>query len=141
MIPIGFTLEEYVFGFLGAAVVIGILVFVCMRAIKKGNQEMKEIEQIIPKEDRDKLLVSGFQDYPENKKRLVGTGIVAGIEKEAKKVKITVLYYNSFFRAYGTNKVSVTPDFYEQRQLKVGDFVKTLHVNGKDNTLTIKEIL
>lgn len=141
MIPIIFSLDEYVLGFLGAAVAIGILVFVCMRAIKKGNKEMKEIEQIIPKEDRDKLLVSGFQDYPENKKRLVGTGIVAGIEKEAKKVKITVLYYNSFFRLYGTNKVSVTPDFYEQRQLKVGDFVKTLHVKDKDNTLTIKEIL
>lgn len=137
----GYSLEEIALGILMAAVVIGILVFYCMRTIKKSNQEMKEIEKKIPKEDMDKLIVSGFQEYPGSKNRVVGTGIVADVQKEAKKVKIAVLYYNSFFSSYSTEKLSVTPETYEQKQLKTGDFVQILFAKDKDNILKGKEIL
>lgn len=140
-IVIGYSLQEYIIGFIMAAIIIGLLIFYCVRTIKKGNKEFKEILDKIPKEDMDKLVVSGFQDYPENKKRLIGTGIVADIQKDSKKIKIAVVFYNSFFRTYMTNKVAVTTDFYTQKQLKVGDFVQTLHEKDKDNLLKIKEIL
>ncbi len=137
----GYSLEEIALGILMAAVVIGILALYCIRTLKKSKQEMKEIENRIPKEDRDKLMASGFQEYPGSKHRIVGTGIVTDVQKEAKKVKITVLYYNSFFRLYATEKVSVTPECYEQMQPKTGDFVQVLCAKDKDNFLKVKEIL
>lgn len=131
-------------GFMG--LIIGVLICAILTVLlvlenKKIKQELNAAMEKMPKENIEKLKNSGFQEYAENNKFFTGTSIVSEIKQDSDKIKIKVMFYNGFWNEYVINSVSMDKTVYEQKNLQVGDFVKTLHNRDKEGRLKVKEIL
>ena len=114
-------------GLLAGVLVCGVLVFLGVMENKKIKEELNIAMEKISKEDLEKIKNAGFEDYTEDQNYLVGTSIVSAIEENTDKIKVKLFFYNGFWTQYVIYVVNMEKEKYVQKNIHVGDFVKTLH--------------
>ncbi len=121
----------------------GVLAGLLILENNKITKEVNEAEEKLQKEDKEKLVKAGYEKY-EDDKFVIATSYIYKIEPKDEIVVVKGLFYNSFWKQYAPFKAKITKVEFEKRNLKVGDFIKTIHKFDKDRTLTPrkgKEIL
>lgn len=134
--------------FLGAVFGICFCILIVVIAVFASKKEKKKIEKIksqVSKENMEVLSNSKYYNYEPNNNFIIGTSYIYDIVEEEKRVKIMLLYpvipRNKNDIDYNIDSVYMSKEECENKKLKVGMCVKTLHNTAIEVRFKIKEIL
>ncbi|MBQ3408985.1 MAG: hypothetical protein IJH12_07280 [Clostridia bacterium] len=128
---------EYFLYLLFAVVIVAILAAIIYFLNNKFTKELKEAMAKVSKEDLERIKMSKIEQSTENNKEYTTEGIVLEVKNDNNVTKADILFYNNFFGGY-----EVTKNVVCKKQVKVGDFVTTVHKKDKDIGMKkVKEIL
>ena len=125
------------------SVVVCIVVLSIISKVEK--KQIEKIKRKMSKEDIEKIGNPEFQIYEENNNFLIGTSYIYEIKEDTNKYEIKLIFgYDSFFKPikeFVTYTVYMDKETFKEKNLQVGQIVKTLHNRSGYELYGIKQIL
>ena len=125
------------------SVVICIVVLSIISKVEK--KQIEKIKRKMSKEDIEKIGNPEFQIYEENNNFLIGTSYIYEIKEDTNRYEIKLIFgYDSFFKPikeFVTYTVYMDKETFKEKNLQVGQIVKTLHNRSGYELYGIKQIL
>ena len=112
---------------------------------KVEKKQIEKVKRKMSKEDIEKIGNPEFQIYEENNNFLIGTSYIYEINEDTNRYEIKLIFgYDSFFKPikeFVTYTVYMDKETFKQKNLQVGQIVKTLHNRSGYELYGIKQIL
>lgn len=125
------------------SVVVCIVVLSIISKVEK--KQIEKVKRKMSKEDIEKIGNPEFQIYEENNNFLIGTSYIYEINEDTNRYEIKLIFgYDSFFKPikeFVTYTVYMDKETFKQKNLQVGQIVKTLHNRSGYELYGIKQIL
>ena len=125
------------------SVVVCIVVLSIISKVEK--KQIEKVKRKMSKEDIEKIGNPEFQIYEENNNFLIGTSYIYEIKEDTNRYEIKLIFgYDSFFKPikeFVTYTVYMDKETFKQKNLQVGQIVKTLHNRSGYELYGIKQIL
>ena len=125
------------------SVVVCIVVLSIISKVEK--KQIEKIKRKMSKEDIEKIGNPEFQIYEENNNFLIGTSYIYEIKEDTNRYEIKLIFgYDSFFKPikeFVTYTVYMDKKTFKEKNLQVGQIVKTLHNRSGYELYGIKQIL
>lgn len=125
------------------SVVVCIVVLSIISKVEK--KQIEKIKRKMSKEDIEKIGNPEFQIYEENNNFLIGTSYIYEIKEDTNRYEIKLIFgYDSFFKPikeFVTYTVYMDKETFKEKNLQVGQIVKTLHNRSGYELYGIKQIL
>ena len=123
---------DWILGMLCGGVAIATIIVIVIVASKKNKKALDEAFSNVSEEQINQMRNAGYKPDPENSKKILGFGLVTNIVEESGKVKLTIVFRNGFVGEDVINKVAIDKATFQSKNIKVGDFVQTIHKKDKD---------
>lgn len=125
------------------SVVVCIVVLSIISKVEK--KQIEKVKRKMSKEDIEKIGNPEFQIYEENNNFLIGTSYIYEIKEDTNRYEIKLIFgYDSFFKPikeFVTYTVYMDKETFKEKNLQVGQIVKTLHNRSGYELYGIKQIL
>lgn len=125
------------------SVVVCIVVLSIISKVEK--KQIEKVKRKMSKEDIEKIGNPEFQIYEENNNFLIGTSYIYEIKEDTNRYEIKLIFgYDSFFKPikeFVTYTVYMDKETFKEKNLQVGQIVKTLHNRSDYELYGIKQIL